>query len=44
VSATIRNSDYKRESRKAMRENNTTHGTAVAAIVSTKTHTSVNGV
>jgi len=30
--------------RKAMRENNTTHGTGAAAIVSRKTHTSNNGV
>jgi len=30
--------------RKAMRENNTTHGTGAGAIVSMKTHTTMNGV
>jgi len=30
--------------RRAMRENNTIHGSGVGAIVSMKTHTSMNGV
>jgi hypothetical protein len=41
VRATIRNCDYNK-GRKAIKENNTTHGTDGAAIFGTVTHTSMN--
>jgi hypothetical protein len=39
VSATITDSDYKREKQESMKENNTTHGAGAAAVCSRKAHT-----